>query len=146
LSLFAKGGGFITLIVCLDNNSGIMFNKRRQSRDKNVIADIISTAENRNIYVSEYSKALFGNIQTVTFDYSTIFSNSIGDCIFIEDIIPDNIFDFIDTLIIYRWNTNYPYDVQFEFDLSKFRLTNHIDFIGNSHKQITKEVYKNEKV
>ncbi len=123
-----------------------MFNKRRQSRDKNVIADIVRTAENKNIYVSKYSKALFKDIQTITFDCTTIFDKSIRDCIFIENITPDNIFDFVDTLIIYRWNTNYPYDVQFDFDLSNFKLTSTIDFIGHSHKQITKEIYKNEEV
>ena len=37
------------LIVCLDDNNGMMFNKRRQSRDRvlieNVFKDIIKTAQ-----------------------------------------------------------------------------------------------------
>ncbi len=146
MSPFAKGGGFITLIVCLDNNSGIMFNKRRQSRDKNVIADIVKTAENRKIYVSEYSKSLFSENSVVIFNNSTVFKMDYDDYVFIENLIPENIINFTKTLIIYRWNTDYPYDMQFEIDLSKFKLISSSDFVGNSHKKITKEIYKNEKI
>lgn len=136
---------FITLFVCLDNSNGIMFNKRRQSRDKNVIEDILKITGNRRLYVSEYSKTLFGNIAT-TFNELTMFQKADNKCVFIENIIPNNILQFTETLIIYRWNTDYPYDKQFEVDLSHFKLISSTDFVGNSHKLITKEIYKNEKI
>ena len=31
----------MTVIVCLDNANGMMFNHRRQSRDANVVKDIL---------------------------------------------------------------------------------------------------------
>ena len=33
----------MTVIVCLDNANGMMFNHRRQSRDANVVKDILKT-------------------------------------------------------------------------------------------------------
>ena len=34
------------IIVCLDDNNGMLFNNRRQSRDKTVVEDIISVYQN----------------------------------------------------------------------------------------------------
>lgn len=33
----------MTVIVCLDNANGMLFNHRRQSRDANVVKDILKT-------------------------------------------------------------------------------------------------------
>lgn len=123
----------------------MIFNKRRQSKDKNVIADIIKTIEDKKIYVSEYSKPLFPANTTQPLTSSTIFYNTDNTYIFAEDILPENILSRTDNLIIYRWNTDYPYDIQFNYDLSQFKLTASIELIGNSHKTITKEIYINDK-
>ena len=39
------------IIVCLDDNSGMMFNRRRQSRDRVVIDDIIACAQGGELCV-----------------------------------------------------------------------------------------------
>lgn len=40
----------MTVIVCLDNANGMMFNHRRQSRDANVVKDILKTINGASLY------------------------------------------------------------------------------------------------
>ena len=47
------------IVVCLEDCNGIMFNKRRVSSDKILISKIIEMTQNKNLWVSEYSKELF---------------------------------------------------------------------------------------
>ena len=48
-------------IVCFDENNGMFFNERRQSKDRYVIRDIVHMVENNTLYINEYSKELFKN-------------------------------------------------------------------------------------
>ena len=48
------------LIVCLSDDNGMMFNHRRQSRDRVLIADMIQHVQNAPLWVSPYSAPLFG--------------------------------------------------------------------------------------
>ena len=41
-------------IVCLDENNGMFFNERRQSKDRYVIRDIVHMVENNTLYIKEY--------------------------------------------------------------------------------------------
>ena len=43
-------------------------------------------------------------------------------------------------MILCHWNRDYPADVFFEVDLSKWRLEERKDFSGYSHEKITKEL------
>ena len=47
------------LIICIDDNGGMMFNKRRQSQDKILIKKITELASGKKIRMSSYSKPLF---------------------------------------------------------------------------------------
>ena len=49
----------MNLIFCLDNSQGMMFNHRRQSRDKEVIQDILRLSGGHKIWMSSYSAAIF---------------------------------------------------------------------------------------
>ena len=46
-------------IVTIDDNNGMMFNKRRQSKDIRLIERILDIAGTNRIWVSEYSSQLF---------------------------------------------------------------------------------------
>ena len=46
----------------------------------------------------------------------------------------------ITEIVLYKWNRDYPADVFFEVDLSKWRLEERKDFSGYSHEKITKEL------
>ncbi len=129
----------VKIIVCLDDNKGMMFNNRRQSRDKEVYADIIKSFE--CIGVSPYSASLFAE-----FNDKIKVSDKLSaqNTYFIEDMNIEAFYNEIDEIIIYRWNRVYPADRYFNIDLSHYSLISSNDFTGISHDKITKEIYKRQ--
>lgn len=130
------------LIVCIDKFNGTMFNKRRQSRDANLIDDLIELIGSSELYISNYSKPLFEkyNSAQIIDDPSSILKKDAY--YFLEGNTDDIPLNYIDELVIYKWNRHYPADVHFNIDLSLFKLDSVFDFEGSSHKKITREVYK----
>ena len=47
------------VIVCVDDNGGMMFNKRRQSRDRVLCEYVMRLSEGHQVYMSAYSDKLF---------------------------------------------------------------------------------------
>ena len=116
------------LIVCVAENQGILFNKRRVSRDEALIKDIISSVP--SLKMAEYSKPLFSN-----YEYKE------GDDYFFVEEEYSNLND-VDEIIMYKWNRDYPSDTFFNIDESVFNLSSRNDFTGKSHERITKEIWK----
>ncbi len=131
------------LIVCLDDAGGMMFNHRRQSRDRVLVADMIHHTQNASLLVSPYSAPLFGedapHLRVVTNPFENAGAN---DYCFLEDTPLPPTLDAIDELVIYRWNRLYPSDVRFACDTSAFALAESREFAGSSHDKITKEIWK----
>lgn len=132
----------MTLIVCLDDACGMTFNKRRQSRDAVVTADIITSASGK-LVISPFSAKLFAGADV------RILENPLGecesdDCCFIEMGSARGYLDRIDEIIIYKWNRLYPSDTKFDLEPAKcgFSLAATSEFVGSSHDKITKEIYK----
>lgn len=125
------------LIVCLDDNNGMMFNKRRQSRDRVLIENMIELCKDEKLYTNEYSVSLFPENTVEIFDN-------------IEDIEKSYCFaenfnvneDYVDEIIVYKWNRVYPADTHFNIDLGNWTLTESVDFEGSSHEKITREIYR----
>ncbi len=126
----------MNIIVCLDENKGILFNKRRVSKDKEIILDIVKN--NDCIYVSEYSYKLF-----LEYGYS--------EKVIIKDICNEGTFFIedsdvsgcnIEKITIYYFNRKYPSDYKFNIDLSKYKKVLEEEFIGSSHEKITKCIYE----
>lgn len=137
----------VKLIVCLDETRGMMFNRRRQSRDSLLIADIICHVNGAKLLVSPYSAPLFDNCDAdITVVDDPIDAATENDYCFIENTaLPESI-DCISELIIYRWNRIYPTDRRFLLDISSMRSVMRVDFKGSSHDKITKEVFVYDKV
>lgn len=132
----------MTVAFCLDENNGMMFNGRRQSRDRVLISDFIDRAGNGRIWISPYSEILFEG-RPVTIDRDFMSKAAHDDFCFAEDVDPAEYSDRTDRLIIYRWNRNYPFDTVFDTDMLKsFRLESRTDFVGSSHERITAETYR----
>lgn len=129
----------MTIFFCLDNNGGMMFNGRRQSRDALVTEDIIKTAENGVLNIDKYSETLFKAYPDKT---KTVDNFESGFC-FIENKDVSAYLHLAEKLVIYRWNRDYPSDMLFTADISTlgFTLFEKTDFKGNSHESITKEIY-----
>lgn len=129
----------ITAVVCLDDEMGMMFNSRRQSRDRVLIEELLSTTRER-IYVHPYSKMLFPESDRIT-----VTEDPLGECdgaiAFIENLplLPHR--ERIEKLIIYKWNKIYPSDTYFDLPLDGARMIDKKKFVGSSHEKITKETY-----
>ncbi len=131
------------LFVCLDDAGGMMFNHRRQSRDRVLIADMIHHAGNAPLWVSPYSAPLFGeDAPTLRVAPNPTIAAGEDDYCFVEDTPLPQQLDGIRELIIYRWNRLYPSDVRFACDTSAFVLLESTEFVGSSHDNITKEIWK----
>lgn len=121
------------LIVCLDDNNGMMFNKRRQSRDKILTENVLEICKGEKLYTNEYSAKLFPE-NTVE-----ICGNPENGYCFAENFIVDE--EYVDEIIVYKWNRLYPADTYFYIDLENWNLTETVDFEGSSHEKITRERY-----
>ena len=131
------------LIACVDDGMGMMFNKRRVSRDEAVIKRIIEISDNKSIWMSQYSYPLFENAKTenIVVDDSCLDKASGDEYCFIENLSVKNHKDKIDKIILFRWNRSYPSDMKFDIDLNEWKMNSSEEFAGNSHECITMEVY-----
>lgn len=138
------GNKRIKVALAIDDKGGMMFNKRRQSRDRLLIKDLCDKMQSL-IYISAYSSLLFEDFS----DRVKIVENPLlecedGACAFVEGLKLSEYTDDIDELIIYFWNKVYPSDVKLDIDVEKcgFKMCAKYDFTGNSHDKITKGIYK----
>lgn len=131
------------IIICVDNNFGMAFAGRRQSRDRLLLEQMLKTVGDNRLFITSYSAKLFEilpeNIK-VTDNLNDIPDNAY---FFVEQSIPQQILAEIQNVVLYRWNKVYPSDVKFPEDIiSNKKLVSAIEFIGNSHDAITEEIYK----
>ena len=52
----------MNIIICLDDNNGMMFNKRRQSQDRILRADLKEFIKDKDLYMNNYSYKLYKDI------------------------------------------------------------------------------------
>ena len=132
----------MVLVICVDDDNGLMFNNRRVSSDRAVISDIVNFCNSRIISVSPYSAMLFKGFESciaVSGDFldlqAEICFAEYGDFLRVKDSV--------DTLVLYKWNRRYPSDLKFPLELftSSMKLQSSQNFSGNSHPCITREVY-----
>lgn len=132
------------MIVCVDDNFGMMFNKRRQSRDKKLCEHILKLTQNTNLLMNAYSAKLFSEQQkdniVVREDFLEVAQAQ--DYCFVENVEWSKYQEKITKIILYRWNREYPADTYFTFPIKKeqWKLQETSEIEGNSHS-ITKEVY-----
>lgn len=122
----------------------MMFNKRRQSRDKRVIEDVARTADDGAIYISAYSEPLFAESEASVIAVSDpLLSAGEDGYAFIEDLPLGKYAEKITRLVVYRWNRLYPSDFSLDVKPKEMglRLKNRRDFVGTSHDKITREEY-----
>ena len=133
----------MTAIVCIDDRGGMLFNKRRQSRDRVLIEDVISDLSDKKIYILEYSKLLF-EMHEGKYEIVDDFLNVDGEdaVCFVENVDITPYKNKINKLVIYKWNRVYPADFYFPLDLKDYKLTQTAEFAGSSHENVTREVYE----
>ncbi len=132
------------MIVCVDDNFGMMFNKRRQSRDKKLCEHILKLTQNTNLLMNAYSAKLFSEQQNIVIREDFLEAAQEQDYCFVENAEWLKYQEKITKIILYRWNREYPADTYFTFPIHKevWKLQETSEIEGNSHS-ITEEVYSN---
>jgi hypothetical protein len=129
------------IIICLDDNNGMLFNNRRQSRDSKLLLDIKNSL-NGSLTIFSFSEKL---VSSAEIPYE-IMSGSASEntVLFVEDRGIKEFLPVTNKITVYRWNRVYPADMSLDIVLSAegFRITQTVDFEGTSHEKITKEVYE----
>ena len=135
----------MTLIVCVSEGGGMIYNNRRLSRDRVLLENLAEIVADGTLFISDFSAPLFANSVISTIAVSDpLFSAGEIDFAFIEDRAVSEYKDKIHKLVIYRWNREYPFDMAFDFDPEKegMSLDESVDFAGYSHERITREVWR----
>ena len=57
------------IIICLDDRNGMLFHHRRQSRDREVIRDMLQECAGRKLLVSPFSAGLFEKNEDMLHDF-----------------------------------------------------------------------------
>lgn len=134
------------MIACVDERKGMMFNRRRQSRDMAVCRDILRESMGKKLYVSQYSGSLFEKTDEVEVMVCDDMLSQAGedDFCFIENTDIGASEKDITKVILYHWNRRYPADRYFPLVLSEkeWELVKQEEFAGSSHEKITKEEYR----
>lgn len=129
-------------IICIDDNNGMIFNNRRQSRDKTIIERIIRISEGSTLWMNKYSVKLFPDNDNICVSDNFLSECKENEFIFVENSSLLPVEAKITKLIVFKWNCSYPYDVILDIDIEKMKLVSVDDFEGNSHEKITMEVYE----
>lgn len=134
----------MNIIVCLDDQDGLLFNGRRQSKDSFLRRRVQGLVGEGKLWMNSYSRKQFDErLCNICTDDAFLDRAEEGEYCFLETADLSGCFDRIESVIIYRWNRIYPSDVKFPVtELLKDRhLTGRFDFPGSSHEVITEEVY-----
>jgi len=130
----------MTVYLCLDDRAGLLFNRRRQSRDAAVLADMAAAVPDV-LTIDAFSEKL---ISAAGIPYVLAGESLPEDAhFFLEARDPDALAPMAEKLVLYRWNRHYPADVRWEKtpESHGFHLSETTEFPGKSHEMITKEVY-----
>ena len=130
------------LAICVDDKLGMLFNKRRQSKDRELRKDLLSLTD-QVLWVNEYTAKQFTEDERIWLNIQENFLDDIGedDLCFVENLPISEYKSDITKLILYRWNRIYPSDTRFPFDLSEWELESEYEFKGYSHDKITRCIY-----
>lgn len=130
-------------IICVDDNMGMLFNHRRQSRDSILVKRILEIAAGHLLWMNNYSGKLFDNwSDRIIVDDGFLSKAGADDYVFVETESLNSYIDRIDQIVLFRWNRVYPYDMKLDIDLNLWHLESTRDFAGSSHERITEEVFK----
>lgn len=133
------------LVVCLDKNNGISFFGKRQSQDELQRKNLFELIGNSKFFLTENSFDLY---QDFEFNFEIISEKTeiLEDSVFLyEGEELERFLPFVDEIICYFWNRDYPFDETFEeFLKPNWKKKESFEFEGKSHEKITRKIFKRE--
>lgn len=131
----------MTIFITLDDKNGMLFNNRRQSKDKFLRNDMLNTCGEKRLWMNEYTSEQFEPLSNnIIIDESFLEKAEENDYCFVENCSFAEYIKKIGKIIIYKWNRVYPADMYFDTSiLDGWKQLSTTEFEGNSHEKITKE-------
>ena len=131
------------LIVCVDEKNGMMFNNRRQSKDRILSEHILKIVDNKKIWMNSYSKSAFEGQESLNIAVDDNFIEKIekNEYCFVENIDVNTMINKVDKIIVYNWNRHYPADRYFNINLEEWVVDSENEFQGSSHEKISEKIY-----
>ena len=132
------------VVVCLCDRGGMLFNNRRQSRDRILINNLVEYIDDGALFVNEFSSPLFSNSDSSVIEVSNPLEVAKeNDFVFVENLNLSKHKGKISEMVIYKWNRSYPCDFFLDVMPSDIGLAlrEATEFEGSSHDKITREVY-----
>ena len=131
----------MNVIICLDQNNGMLFNNRRQSGDRIVRKNILEYINGAKLYMDEYSFKQFSEEKADNIIVDNNLENATEhDFCFVER--QEVRIEEINKIIVYRCDKIYPADKYFNIDDIKCNLVETLEFQGYSHEKIIREIYQ----
>lgn len=134
---------YMTVAFCVDDRMGMMFCRKRQSKDRLMRARLLSLCGGAPLYMNPYSGKMFTDEGEgpVAAREDFLSAAGAGDTAFLEDVDPKKIVRPGDRVIVYRWNRHYPSDLKCTLDFTNRTPQSTFEFAGSSHEKITEEIY-----
>ena len=134
----------MNIIVCIDDEFGMLFNHRRQSRDRLLRERILMLTKWTKLWMNLYSVKQFEEecAENIIVDEDFLHNAENGDYCFVETEDITKYISKIEKIVLYRWNRRYPSDFKFALDLSDWTMESTFEFAGSSHEKITEEIYR----
>lgn len=132
------------LVVCLDDQNGLLFNNRRLSKDSCLRKRLLEVSKNAPLWMNAYSAAQFTEgAESIKVDEAFLEKAGQDAYCFVENADVTSYAEQVQVLIVYRWNRLYPADTVFPLSLftDKWKMVSSLDFPGSSHEKLTEEVY-----
>jgi len=135
------------IILILDDDNGMMFNKRRQSQDVEVRKKIAKIVSGNTLWLNSYSAGQFRDTEIhLCAEEEFLDRAGPGEYCFVENMGISGAAEKIEEIIIFRWNRRYPGDFYLDLlpqDHGFLRIGSE-EFKGHSHDKITMEVWRKE--
>ena len=134
----------MNVIVCVDDTGGMLFNGRRQSKDRILRQQANALAQGQLLWMNHYTASQFAEDDFEIIEDEAFLEHAPEDAwCFVENSDVTPFVDRIHKIAVYRWNRMYPSDVKFPVErfADKWRLISTREFAGSSHDRITEEVY-----
>ena len=131
------------LFACVDGRNGMAFNRRRQSRDRAVRADLLAEIGEARLWVDDATARQFPPEERTRLRVDPAFLEQAGpgEPCFVENRSVAPFAGRAERVVLYRWDRAYPADLFWDLPLEGWTLARREEFPGFSHKLITKEVY-----
>ena len=135
----------MVVMVCLDDKNGMMFNARRQSKDKILRERIAELVGGSKLWMNAYSAKQFDaeQLPNIQIDEEFLQKAETGEFCFVENQRLADAEQQIEKLVVFRWNRVYPADQFLDLDITfgSWKILEQAEFAGHSHEKITMEVY-----